>query len=101
VLPVGAEHDAAARRLVDDLIAAGLRARLETAGSVGARVRSSRQRRDHLIAVVGDAEVAGESIQVTDVAGGFRGSVKAADFTGMVRSAYENRMPHVTWDSVS
>jgi len=97
VLPVGAEHDAAARLLVDDLIAAGLRARLETAGSVGDRVRSSRQRRDYLIAVVGDAEVADESVQVTDVAGGFRGPVKAADFTELVRGAYENRMPHVTW----
>ena len=41
VLPVGADHDAAARRLVDDLIAAGLRARLDTDGSVGARVRQA------------------------------------------------------------
>jgi threonyl-tRNA synthetase len=89
VLPVGAEHDPAARQLVDDLIAAGLRARLETAGSVGARVRSSRQRRDHLIVVVGDTEVADESVEVTDVAGGFRGSVKTADFIDLVRAAYE------------
>jgi threonyl-tRNA synthetase len=101
VLPVGAEHDAAARQLVDDLIAAGLRARLETSGSVGARVRSSRQHRDHLIAVIGDAVVVEESVQVTDVAGGFRGSVNAADFTGLVRGAYENRMPHVTWELAS
>jgi threonyl-tRNA synthetase len=99
VLPVGAEHDSAARRFMDDLIAAGLRARLETAGSVGARVRSSRQRRDHIIAVVGDAEVAGESVQVTDVAGSFRGSVKAADFTNRVRDAYQNRRPQVAWES--
>jgi Anticodon binding domain len=98
VLPVGAEHDAVARQLVDDLIAAGLRTRLDTAGSVGARVRSSRQRRDHLIAVVGDSEVAGDSVQVTDIAGGFRGSVKAAEFTGLVRGAYENRMPQVAWE---
>lgn len=101
MLPVGAEHDAAARQLADGLIMAGLRARLETAGSVGARVRSSRQRRDHLIAVVGDAEVADESVQVTDVAGSFRGSVKAADFIDLVRGAYENRMLHVTWEPAS
>jgi threonyl-tRNA synthetase len=86
---------------VDDLIAAGLRARLETAGSVGARVRSSRQRRDHLIAVIGDVEVVEQSVQVTDVVGGFRGSVSAADFTGLVLGAYENRMPHVTWELAS
>jgi threonyl-tRNA synthetase len=98
VLPVGPEHDAAARRLVDGLIAAGLRGRLETAGSVGARVRSSRQRRDHLIAVVGDAEVADGSVQVTDIAGGFRGSVQAADLIRLMRGAYENRMPRVIWE---
>jgi len=97
VLPVGAEHDVAARRLVDDMIVGGLRARMETAGSLGARVRASRQRRDHLIAVVGDAEVADESVQVTDVSGGFRGSVKVADFIELVRGAYENRMPQVSW----
>jgi threonyl-tRNA synthetase len=73
VLPIGVEHDAAARRLVDDLVTAGLRPRLETAGSLGARIRSARQRRDHLIAVVGDAEVASGSVHVTDVAGGLTG----------------------------
>jgi threonyl-tRNA synthetase len=97
VLPVGPEHDATARRLADDLIAAGLRPRLETAGSVGARVRASRQRRDHLIAVIGDAELADGTVQVTDIAGGFRGSVKAVDVLDRVRNAYENRLAHVAW----
>jgi threonyl-tRNA synthetase len=101
VLPIGAEHDAAARRLADDLNAAGLRPRLETAGSLGARIRSSRQRRDYLIAVIGDKEVADDSVQVTDVVGGFTGSVKVADFRNLVRSAYENRAPRLTWESAS
>jgi len=61
-------------------------------------VRSSRERRDHLIAVVGDAEVAGQSAEVTDVAGAFRGSVKAADLINVVRDAYQNRMPQVKWN---
>ena len=98
VLPVGPEHDPAARRLADDLIAAGLRPRLETAGSLGARVRSSRQRRDHLIAVIGDAELADDSVQVTDIAGRFRGSVKAGDVLDLVLNAYQNRLAHVTWE---
>lgn len=98
LLPVGAGHDAAARGLAEDLIAAGVRARIETAGSLGARVRASRQRRDHLIAVLGDAEVAAESVHVTDVTSGFAGPVKAADFTGLVRDAYQSRMPHVPWE---
>jgi len=101
VLPVGLEHDGAARRLVDDLRAAGLRGRMQTAGSLGARVRASRQRRDHLIAVVGDAEVADESVQVTDVGAGFRGSVKVADFIELVRGAYSNRVPQVSWEPAS
>jgi threonyl-tRNA synthetase len=100
VLPVGPEHDAAARRLAEDLIAAGLRPRLETAGSVGARVRSSRQRRDHLIAVIGDAELADGSVQVTDIAGGFRGSVPTADLIGQASDAYQNRRAHVSWKPV-
>ena len=98
VLPVAAEHDAAARGLADDLIAAGLRPRLETAGSVGARVRASRQRRDHLIAVIGDAELADGTVQVTDIASGFRGPVRAADLLDRMRHAYERRLPHVTWE---
>jgi threonyl-tRNA synthetase len=98
VLPIGTGHDAAARRLVDDLIAAGLRPRLDTAGSLGARIRSARQRRDHLIAVIGDAEAAGDSVQVTDVTSGFTGPVKVAHFLSLLQHAYENRAPRLTWD---
>ena len=97
VLPVAAEHDADARRLADDLIAAGLRSRLETAGSLGARVRSSRQRRDCLMAVIGDAEVASNTVQVTDIAAGFRGQVETAALIALVRAAHENRAPFVAW----
>jgi threonyl-tRNA synthetase len=97
VLPVRAAHDAAARRLFDDLIAAGLRPRLETAGSLGARIRASRHRRDHLIAIIGDAEDAAGSLQVTDISSGFKGQVQAADFVGQVRTAYQDRAPHVAW----
>jgi threonyl-tRNA synthetase len=97
VLPVSDGHDAAARALVDDLIGAGLRVRLETAGSLGTRVRSSRQRRDHLIAVIGDVEVASASAEVTDIGGGFRGPVKAADLVTLIRDAHENRRPCVIW----
>jgi threonyl-tRNA synthetase len=97
VLPVGSQHDAAARRLSDDLIAAGLRSRIEAAGSLGARVRSSRQRRDHLVAVLGDAEVAGQRAEVTDVAAGFRGPVETAEFIRLVRRAYEERSSGIDW----
>jgi threonyl-tRNA synthetase len=99
ILPVNSEHDEAARMLADDLIAAGLRPRLDTAGSLGARVRASRQRRDHLIAVIGEAEVAQGSVQVTDVASGFTGQVKTEELIALARDAYENRQPHVIWQA--
>jgi threonyl-tRNA synthetase len=101
VLPVGAGHDAAARLLTDDLIAAGLRARLDTAGSLGARIREARRRRDYLIAVIGDTEVAGQSASVTDVAGGYTGDVKIAGLIGLARDAYEKRAPRIAWENVS
>jgi threonyl-tRNA synthetase len=97
VMAVGPRQDEAARRLADDLLAAGLRPRLELNGSLGARVRLSRQRRDHLIAVLGKAEVAAGSVQVTDIAAGFKGAVNATDFFRLVRDAYEGRQPHVNW----
>ena len=71
VLPVSPAQDEAARRLADSLLAAGLRPRLDVGGSLGARIRRSRQRRDHLIAVLGEAEAAAGTVRVTDVAAGF------------------------------
>jgi threonyl-tRNA synthetase len=97
VLPVSPDQDEAARCLTDDLLAAGLRPRLEFSGSLGARVRLSRQRRDHLIAVVGAAEAAAGSVQVTDVAAGFKGVLKAVEFGRLVKEAYEGRRPRVDW----
>ena len=97
VMPVGPGQDEAARRLADDLLAAGLRPRLELNGSLGARVRLSRQRRDHLIAVLGKAEVAAGSVQVTDIAAGFKGELNTPDFVRLVRDAYKGRQSHVDW----
>jgi threonyl-tRNA synthetase len=97
VLPVSQEQDEPARRLADDLLAAGLRPRLDLNGSLGARVRSARERRDHLIAVVGKTEAEAKTVQVTDVAAGFRGVLPAADLIRLVGDAYEARQPQVAW----
>jgi threonyl-tRNA synthetase len=99
VLPVGPEQDQAARRLADALLAAGLRSRLEPDGSLGARVRESRQRRDCLIAVIGEAEAAAGSAHVTDVAAGFKGAVGEAELIRLVRDAHQDRSPQVSWPS--
>jgi threonyl-tRNA synthetase len=97
VLPVSPAQDDAARRLSDGLLAAGLRPRLDAGGSLGARVRRARQRRDHLIAVLGEAEAAAGTARVTDVAAGFAGAVGEADLIRLVRDAHAARRPHVDW----
>ena len=97
VLPVSPAQDEAARRLADALLAAGLRPRLDADGSLGARVRHARQRRDHLIAVLGEAEAAAGTVQVTDVAAGFSGPVGEQRLIGLLRGAYAARRPQVDW----
>jgi threonyl-tRNA synthetase len=97
VLPVSPAQDEAARRLADGLLAAGLRPRLDTDGSLGARIRHARQRRDHLIAVLGEAEAAAGTVQVTDVAAGFAGAVGAERLIRLLAGAHAARRPRVDW----
>jgi threonyl-tRNA synthetase len=98
VLPVGPQQDEAARMLYDELVAAGLRPRLEVDGSLGARIRASRGRRDCLIAVLGAAEVESGSVQVIDVAAGFSGPVDRADLVPQLRRAHKSRCQTVCRD---
>lgn len=100
-MPVEEVQDAPARALADDLCAAGLRAGLQTEGSLGARVRASRQRRDCLVAVIGPAEAAADQVQVTDVAAGFRGRLQRRSFVDAVRRAYAARALSVEWEGAS
>jgi threonyl-tRNA synthetase len=97
VLPVSPGQDEAARRLADGLLAAGLRSRLDAGGSLGARIRHSRQRRDHLIAVLGEAEAAAGTVRVTDVAAGLERAVSEALLIRLAGDAYAARRPHVDW----
>jgi threonyl-tRNA synthetase len=97
VMPVNEAQDDPVRALLDQLSAAGLRARLEIDGSLGGRIRASRQRRDCLIAVIGPAEAAARQVQVTDIAAGFRGLLRQRSFVDAVQKAYASRAAHVEW----
>jgi threonyl-tRNA synthetase len=97
VLPVSPGQDEAARRVTDGLLAAGLRARLDVDGSLGARIRHSRQRRDYLIAVLGEAEAAAGTVRVTDVAVGLECAVGVAQLVRLAGAAYAARRPAVDW----
>jgi len=97
VLPVASEHDAAARSFADLARAAGLRVQVDHDGSLGSRIRSARQRRDSVIAVLGDDEVAAGEVQVTDVAADHRGRHPVQDALDRMLAAYRSRAALVDW----
>jgi threonyl-tRNA synthetase len=100
VLPVGPGQDDAARDLHDRLINAGLRPRLDSDGSLGARVRRARQRRDCLLAVLGEAEAGAGAVQVTDIAGGFSGRAPSVDLIRIAAGAHARRLARIDWASL-
>jgi threonyl-tRNA synthetase len=59
--------------------------------------RHGRQRRDHLIAVLGEAEAAAGTVRVTDVAAGLEREVGEALLIRLAGDAYAARRPHVDW----
>ena len=97
VLPVSADQDAAARGLVDALVAEGLRPRLDAGGSLGARIRESRRRREPLIAVIGSVEADAGQVQVRDVSAGVERRVDVDDLVAAMKAAYVSRAVDVSW----
>ncbi|WP_406032503.1 threonine--tRNA ligase [Nocardioides sp. NBC_00163] len=97
VLPVSADQDSAARRLVDALVAEGLRPRLDAGGSLGGRIRESRRRREPLIAVIGAVEADAGQVQVRDVAAGVERQVDVDDLVAVMKAAYVSRAVEISW----
>ncbi|GAA0539268.1 threonine--tRNA ligase [Paractinoplanes ferrugineus] len=62
VLPIGAEHAGAARRLADAAMDAGLRAEVHDDGSIGARIRAAAERKIPYLGVIGDREAADDLV---------------------------------------
>ena len=98
VLPVSPEQDGAARALADHLLAAGLRPRFDADGSLGARVRESRRRREPVIAVIGAAEASAGTVQARDVGAGTEVELAGEQFVEAMREAHRGRRP-VPWPS--
>jgi threonyl-tRNA synthetase len=97
VMPVGPAQDEAGHALVDALRAAGLRAIIEVEGSLGARVRVSRQRRDCVIAVIGASEVEAGEVQVIDIAADFKGPVLHRELIDLLSRSHSNRARRIEW----
>ncbi|PTR31882.1 threonyl-tRNA synthetase [Rhodococcus sp. OK519] len=97
VLPVTADQDAAARTFANEARRQGLRSRVDHGGSLGARIRNARRTRDHLIAVIGQSEVALDSVQITDVACGVRTQVAREHLLELMGDAYRDRRATLDW----
>jgi threonyl-tRNA synthetase len=101
LLPVAPAHDDAVRHVADRARAAGLRVQVDTDGSLGSRIRLARQRRATVIGVVGDAEVAGGDVQITDVAADVRASLSIEDALARLASAHQQRAARISWEGES
>jgi threonyl-tRNA synthetase len=96
VLPVSPVQDAPARALADDLLAAGLRPRLDVDGSLGARVRASRERREPVMAIIGAKETVAGTVQAQDVARGLELELRYDEFVNALHAAHAGRCA-VVW----
>jgi threonyl-tRNA synthetase len=97
VLPVSPAQDAGARQFLDELHAAGLRAALDTDGTLGARIRTSRKHRDAVIAVLGAAEAKHGTVQITDPAASHTGEHRREAVIDTVQQAHRSRLAHIAW----
>ncbi|SDD63376.1 His/Gly/Thr/Pro-type tRNA ligase C-terminal domain-containing protein [Rhodococcus tukisamuensis] len=84
VLPVSERHRDEADKLRVELRENEIRAEVLGAGSLGARIRESRRRRDPYTAVVGDAELENRTVSAVVPASGQRGSVDREVFVRCV-----------------
>ncbi|NNF13615.1 MAG: threonine--tRNA ligase [Gemmatimonadetes bacterium] len=77
ILPVGADWEASAAELVDDLVAAGVRATLESRETLGYRIREAETLKIPYMGVVGEREAEGGTVAVRK-----RGQGKKQDVMG-------------------
>ncbi|HEV6952787.1 MAG TPA: threonine--tRNA ligase [Promicromonospora sp.] len=95
LLPVGDGAPAdAVDALAADLRDHGVRVRVEREGSLGNRVRRARERRDALLGVLGDREVAAGEVAITDPASGERRALPLATLPPLLADASRTRTPH-------
>ncbi len=91
ILPVGDRHQVEAERLRADLEARDVRVAIAPDGSLGRRIREARTHRDPYIAVIGDNEVHGGTVDVLVPARGGRVVVDASVFVAQVVSGIKER----------
>jgi threonyl-tRNA synthetase len=95
LLPVGPTHRRAAEDAAARFRSAGLRVRVESEGTLGLRIRDCRRRRDGLIGVIGDAEIAADRIAVQDPGADVRAVVAVAELAEALAHAVAGRLRSV------
>jgi threonyl-tRNA synthetase len=91
LLPVGPAHRQPAEEIAARLRRAGLRIRVDDDGTLGHRIRDCRRRRDALIGVIGDTEVAADRVAVHDPAADVRAELAVAELGEMISVAVAGR----------
>lgn len=97
LLPIGPDQDESARALADEAIRYDLRPRIEHESPLGSRIRRARERRDHLIGVIGPREAEAGIVQITDVAGDIRVDVARTKLFDLMRTAHRGRQHSIPW----
>jgi threonyl-tRNA synthetase len=97
VLPVSAEQDEPARQFAEILRAERLRVEIATDGSLGARIRRCRLRRDAVIAVVGAVEAEEGAVQIIDVAADVKATLPVRDVCSRLVQARDQRLAAIPW----
>jgi threonyl-tRNA synthetase len=91
LLPVGPAHRRPVEEIAARLRRSALRVRVEDDGTLGHRIRSCRRRRDALIGVVGDAEIAADQVAVRDPRSEARAEMSVQDLRDAVTDAVASR----------
>ncbi len=85
VLPIGEKHIAYAESVVAELVKAGLRAELDQSDeSLGKKVRNAKMEKVPYFVVIGDQEVAANTLGVEHRSEGKVGTLSLADFTARI-----------------
>lgn len=98
LLPVHPAHHDQVSALADRIRRSGLRVRVDADGTLGSRIRAARLRRDALVGVVGDAELADSTVSLQEPAVDRRERLTVEQLLVRLRAAVADRAraPYLT-----
>ncbi|QGN32679.1 threonine--tRNA ligase [Microlunatus sp. Gsoil 973] len=91
LLPVAAAHHDHAYGLADRLRRSGIRVQVAADGTLGSRIRDARRERTTVIGVIGDAEMASDSLAVQELPTGPRQQLATGELVSRLSAAVAER----------